>query len=140
MSDEDVFDLLGVETHFLESRYQDVLRLGGGIEGIYEDDTFAGLDGPGAYVVEPDVVQVFEHADWLDEVVFDWRQSRSLSYQRRPPRSGGRAVRFCFIYEIGPCQLHRRRNVSLSFLGVGQFLGGRNARSLGLDSGVPSSC
>ena len=140
MSDEDVLDLLGVETYFLQSRYQDVPRLGGGVESIYEDNTFAGFDGPGPHVVEPDVVQVFEHADGLDEVVFDWRQSRSLSYQRRPSRTGGRAVRFSFIYEIGPCQLHRRCNVSLRFLGVSQFLGSRNARSLSLDSGVPSRC
>src|SRR5438093_7926335 len=91
VADDDVLDLLRIQTSFLHSWYEDLFAFFRCVQGVNDDDSLARRERPRADSVEADIVEIVKNSRRLECLARNRRQPRFLSKHGGPLRTAGRA-------------------------------------------------
>src|SRR5262249_37599438 len=122
MADDDVLDLLGVETGLFHPRYQNLFGFFRRIQRVNNNDAFACCQCPCTNIVKTDVVEVVETLRWFKSLAWHRRQTCILTQDGRPLRTPRGAQGRRFRQQIRFRYLHCCGNVRLRLLGFQPLL------------------
>src|SRR5262249_18238000 len=116
VADDDVFDLLRIESGLLHSGDQNLFGVFRRIQGVDDNDALTRCERPGTDVVEADVIKIVEDLRRLERLPGDRRQTRFLPQHGWPLRSarGAQVPEFVHKIRLGKC--HGLCDVLLRFL------------------------
>src|SRR5262249_31272812 len=113
VADDDVLNLLRIQTSFLHSWYEDLFAFFRCVQGVDDNDSLARRERPRADSVEADVVEIVKNSCRLERLARNRRKPRFLAKHGGPLRAAGRAPVCGFLEKIRLLDRHSPRNTPL---------------------------